>query len=427
MDPKNRPCRRTSFFLGLLLSWTVSIDLYPYSSAAVLPLLISNSPGANGMGGTYTASFADDPLAVHFNPAFAGRIADQYLFSGTLRPVKTPWLRTFVDDMYMSSQTYQIGYHLQRHFPKIPVSIGAGYMRHYFYYGKQERRDEFNNTLGTYESWDRFSEFSIGLCLDYFIKASAGITLKQIESNLSDRSLYGLDVPKAEADARDLGVLLEIPLLPLAQRFNFLSNPSSIILPYFTPVVNYSVCNIGDKITYVDAAQSDPLPRTVTVGIGYETGILTKLEGMDWKILSMKWAVEEEDMLVERDPFGNSKYLGGLADIDPFNDLIMNRGNFDAIKHKGKEINLFEFIMFRDGRYEDMEGHVCYRTHGIGMSLSGALKLIQFYLPSTSRIGMIHFLSEHLDIQYNSSSTVFGYHGHPLEGTKYKGMTARIR
>ena len=184
MNDETRLHRRLTFNLCLILMWSISTQLYPVSGAALLPLLISNSPRANGMGNTYTASFADDPLAVHFNPAFVGRMADQYLFSGTLYPVKTPWLRTFVDNMYITSQTYQIGYNFRKTYPTIPISIGVGYSQAYFDYGIQEGRDVYDNSISTFRSWDRSTEYSIGLCLDYFIKASVGITFKDIDSNL---------------------------------------------------------------------------------------------------------------------------------------------------------------------------------------------------------------------------------------------------
>ena len=221
--------------------------------------------------------------------------------------------------------------------------------------------------------------------------------------------------------------MIEFPFLEIFQWAIFLSDQSEPILPFFTPVVNYSVCNIGDKIAYIDAAQADPLPRNVLLGIGYEGGIMKKSNGLDWKIISIKWAVEMEDLLVHRNNDGTWKYRTGLADIHPFDNLIRGRGNNSAIRHKGYEINLFDFVTFRKGSYEDMEGQVSYQTEGIGFSLSGVLKVLQFSMLRTSTPGFIGFLTKHLDIQYHESSWDFGIYWHPLYGTRFKGMTIMIK
>lgn len=425
MKNQNLFPKRFVFLLSFFGTFMLFSNLFSITSAALLPLLISPSARANGMGCTYTALMADDPMAVRFNPAVLGRVAEEYYFAASFHPVKTPWLISFVDDMSISTQTYLIGYNFQKQYPKFPMNIGLGYSRTYFDYGLQVAPwPDSPEPIRHFRSWDRSTDFSIGLCCDYFIKASAGITFKSIESNLDN---YWHDNPSVKVNARDWGILIEMPFLQIVQRANFLTNSSKTFLPFYTPVFSYSVCNIGDKITYEDAAQADPLPRTANIGIGYEGGILKKMNGKEWKIISMKWAVEEEDLLIKNDQSGSWKYRTGLADIHPFNDLIRNRGNAEAFKHKGCEINLLDFFMLRKGRYEDVEGRVCYTTEGTGFSLSGIFKLIYSINSDFRNNILIDILANHLNIQYHTSSLHVKDSWHPLKGTEFKGMIITLR
>ena len=402
----------------LFIATVPSSTVQAVSTTAVPFLLISPSPRANGMGNTYTALSADDPMAVYFNPAYIGLIAREHSFSGSFYPEKMAWLPKLVNDMYYSYKSYNIGFNFSKLHPKIPISIGVGYSKTYLDMGKMVATNEYGQVTAISHAWDKSTNFSAGICVDYYLRTSFGLTFKHIGSYLGEFS--------AKANAVDIGFIFQLPLFEIGNKLINSSESISGITPFFVPVFSYSICNIGDKISYIVESQASPLSRVARVGIGFEGGFVWTKGNLKWRLFSLKMATEEEDILVTNNPDGTWNYRKGIGDIDIFSDLIAGHNNYNVIKHKGREINLFDVFTLRHGRYEDVEGAVCYKTKGFGLSFSGLLKVIGFFKPEMYKTKPLRFIVEHFDIQYHESSFEFIDSYHPLAGTKFKSLTIVI-
>ncbi len=88
---------------------------------------------------------------------------------------------------------------------------------------------------------------------------------------------------------------------------------------------------------------------------------------------------------------------------------------------RGWELNLLEFISLRRGRYEDKAGRVFYDTDGFGLRSLGLLKIAFIVNPQLKSNAILSFLRHHFDIQYNTGK-FNASPGHPLDGTKIKGV-----
>ena len=184
--------------------------------------------------------------------------------------------------------------------------------------------------------------------------------------------------------------------------------------------MGYSKSNIGDKITYIDAAQADPLPRTARIGTSLKAGLSLITDKQTWRLASFENLYEAEQLLV-RVRKGGVTYDGLLGDIDFWDNVILRKGNSGIVTKKGWELSLFEFLSLRNGRYEDPLGKVSYDTDGIGFSLLGVLKAIRHLNPELKGNAVLNFLASHVDIQYNRSS-LKAVEGHPVDGTKFQGI-----
>jgi len=188
--------------------------------------------------------------------------------------------------------------------------------------------------------------------------------------------------------------------------------------------LGYSKSNIGDKITYIDAAQADPLPRTARIGTSLKAGLSLITDKQTWRLASFENLYEAEQLLV-RVRKGGVTYDGLLGDIDFWDNVILRKGNSRIVTKKGWELNLFELLSLRNGRYEDPLGRVSYDTDGIGFSLLGVLKAIRHLNPQLKDNAVLTFLTSHVDVQYNRSD-LSTTEGHPLNGTKFKGISISV-
>jgi len=396
-------------------------------SAGVLFLLIQPAPRANGMANASVASTESGALGIVFNPAHLGRIAVERYLTFELYPSKTNWLPQLAPDLKYDAKTILVGYNFKHLNKRIPVSFGVAYSRVFIDLGKQIITGELDPMpLGVFHSTERANVWSIGVGVDYLVKASLGLSFKDIESNLAPR-VAGTQQSdgRASATARDFGVLA---YLPFDEVFSKLAGkPFEVqpgIRPFLGTALGYSKSNIGDKITYVDAAQADPLPRTARIGTSLKAGLSLITEKQTWRLVSFENLYEAEQLLV-RNSRGKVSYAGLLGDIDFWDNVILRKGNSRIVTKKGWELNLFELLSLRNGRYEDPLGRVSYDTDGIGFSLLGVLKAIRHLNPQLKDNAVLTFLTSHVDVQYNRSD-LSTTEGHPLNGTKFKGISISV-
>jgi hypothetical protein len=304
-------------------------NLFAVSESAVLFLLISPGARASGMGESFVA-IADDATAIYWNPA---GLAFQTGREIVLMHCK--WLPGLVSDMY-----YEFGSYRQ-HFESLGGTLGANVT--YLNMGEQTWMDEMGSERGKFVSYD------FAITLSYATKVSEnlgiGVSMRLIQSLLApDWVDVGAEKGsgKGNAFAVDLGVLYR----------NFLLKGLSF---------GANLSNMGPKITYVDAAQADPLPTNLKIGFAY------KVLDMEYNKLTI--SLDTNKLLVVRHQDGTS---------DPFYKAIFSSWTEGSLREQtrrlitscGAEYVYNNMIFLRAGYYYDETGKVKFPSFGAGLQYS---------------------------------------------------------
>ena len=200
-------------------------------------------------------------------------------------------------------------------------------------YGSQQRTDEVGNYLGTFESF----EYSLGLSYGTSIteNLSMGLTTKYIYSHLAEA---GAGAERGEGIATSFAI-----------------DGGLLYNPFKRLSLAAVVTNIGPNVAYIDADQSDPLPRNFVASGAYR--------------------------LVDS-PFNRLTFIGEftklLVDInDRFNTEIQ-----EVIVHGGMEYWYGNFVALRAGYLYDQIGALQFATLGVGLQYSNYAFDFS-YLPSS--------------------------------------------
>lgn len=407
--------------------------------SAVPFLLISPYAEANGMGEASVATLTDDPLALMTNPAHLGMQSQKNYFS--FGHNYADWLPQFGrSDLWLRTFAFTAGLNLKKlNENALPLSFGVAYSRVYLNLGEFVRTSSVGpEEIGRYKGSESSDQLSFGLSVDYWVKASIGVTYKNITSEQSPIDTIG-PTGRAKANLFDLGLLVDIPvtriLYDLYEPVELLQSLS----PFFDFSVGLSRSNSGqESLTYSDAAHADPLPRYARAGIGFGLGFEYSQEQAEWRPLSFKWTTEASDLLVKRyselrDPQGNIirqayfEYQSGLGDISFFDDVVMGHKKRQIEKRTGWEWNFLEVLSIRGGRFEEDPafGNRNFTTTGWGLQFAGIVKLLRILNMSVNSEGVIGFIVNHIDFRYNHSA-IHAKENHPLNDTKFNSINVLI-
>lgn len=421
---RKEACAVKNFYAIGLVVLLISISLanaFAVSEAALLFLLISPSPRANGMGDTFMALPENDAMAAIYNPGNLGLFSLQNITSIGFYPQHVPWLPNLTSDLFYNCRAINFGFRLNKNF-----FAGMGY--HYIFVdlGKQLFTDEHGNPYASFGNWEKAQALTLGIGGNFGVNMGLGMSIKYIESQLGARRIdSGYKSTRADIFAYDFGGVVQVPVFELLNpSFDLPLTNNLSLYPLLVPAIAYSLNNYGDEIVYIDESQADPIARVARIGYSIDSGILLDFKNSSWKLISWKWAREAEDLLVKRSAPGDRiEYQSGIGDIRFFHDLIEWKANPVIIKRGGWEINLGETFYFREGKYDDPEGLVFYKTTGYGIGITGLLKLGAEIF---SQNQTIKFLADHVDIQYHWSKMKIAP-WHPLYGTEFKGINLVIK
>ncbi|MBN1999485.1 PorV/PorQ family protein [candidate division KSB1 bacterium] len=317
-------------------------QVYAVSEAAVLFLMISPGARAAGMGEAFVA-LADDATAVFWNPA---GLAFQQGRELTL--MHANWLPQFDSDLF-----YEFGAY--RHPVEGIGTFGANIT--FLNLGKQYITGEDSpEILGEFSSY----EFALSGTYGTLISEnwSVGVGLRYIRSNLSD---VGAGAEKGEGKANafgfDVATLYKVPMLP---QLSFGLNLS----------------NMGPKITYIDAAQADPLPTNLKVGFAYKI--------VDTKFNKLTVVGDLNKLMVTRHADGTSDPFYKALFTSPWTIVEKERQNiggedekvtgeskiFNGIISGGVEYWYNDMFALRAGYYYDEPGKVKFMSFGAGIQYS---------------------------------------------------------
>lgn len=318
--------RRLTTCLAALLILVIAVpNVFAVSEAAVLFLLISPNARAGGMGEAFVA-VADDASAIYWNPAgLAFQEGKQFT------SMYSKWLPQFnLDDLY-----YLFGAYRQSIKGLGTIGINITYIN----LGEQIITDETGpEPIGTFNSneWAIALAYSTKLSQDLGI----GVNIRYIRSNLSS---VGAGAEKGDGQANafsiDIGLLKRNLFL---DRLNF----------------GVNISNIGPKITFVDAAQADPLPTNLKLGFAYRV--------VDQEHNRLTLVADMNKLLVSKNEDGTSDPLA-KAFLTAWDNQEPNKG---MIYNFGAEYWYANLIALRAGYNWDEAGNSNYLTIGAGLRYS---------------------------------------------------------
>ena len=211
-------------------------------------------------------------------------------------------------------------------------------------YGTFSRTGENNpNVIGTFESFDVAASLSYGASLTNRLKG--GLSAKVIYSRLADQG-----AGEERGSGTSTGFALDGGLL-------FHASPSLTL--------GAALTNLGPKMTYIDAAQADPLPTNLAVGFAY------KLKQTDY----FRWLVTAEANKLT--PNMNSSFSQELKEV---------------VWNGGTEIVYANIIAGRVGYIYDREGQIKTITLGAGLSLLKRFRFDFAYIPSNNDVALANTL-----------------------------------
>jgi hypothetical protein len=210
--------------------------------AAAVPFLQIEPDSRAAAMGNASVAVASDANATFWNPA---GLAFQEGIEGSL--THSQWLPEFDAGLFFD---YVAGkYHL-KDWGTFGVHIT------YLNLGEHEARDEQNNPLGTFRSYDLAVGGSYGFKISE--KFALGTGLRFIYSNLAPGQIVGTQETKA-------GVSVGFDLAGLFKTGHFSMGGIQSQASF-----GFNLANMGPAIQYSDSDQSDPLPTNLRFGWSYQ-------------------------------------------------------------------------------------------------------------------------------------------------------------
>jgi hypothetical protein len=133
-----------------------------------------------------------------------------------------------------------------------------------------------------------------------------------------------------------------------------------------------------------------------------------KMRGSSWQIASFRLVHQADDILVTRFDNGAFSYRAGVGDIRFWDDVIVGKYNAAITSRRGWELQLGEFISWREGFVERPFDNG-YGTSGFSFCLAGALKLVCVLDPSLQQDDSWYgFIVDHFDLQFHAAKQKAG-------------------
>ncbi len=232
-------------FAGLVIAGS-DIAFAQGGTSAVPFLLISPNSRASGMGEAGTG-LADDAGAVYWNPAGLA-----FLNGSEVSITHSNWLPQFhLADLFYDYLNFR------EDVPEWGGSIAASVT--YLNLGSFTITNESGPTgIGTFKAFEVAGTVGYGTAVTDDL--GLGVNLRFINSSLS---------PIGAGSEQGNGIAYDMSFDIAA-----LYKPRNLVIP-FTDVdlgdalsIGADLSNLGPKVTYIDAAQADPLPTTLRLGFG---------------------------------------------------------------------------------------------------------------------------------------------------------------
>ena len=410
---------------------------------AVPFLLIPASPEGNGMGGIAGTTVSGNPLAVLSNPGELGITSLDHYFVGGLYPSSTTWMPGMQNsDMHYTASAFGIGFNLKR-VGLVPFGLSLGLAFSHVRFNEGTFKLTYpgpSADIRYFDAEEYTDNLSVGIGMDYFVRIGLGCTSKSVRSTLVpfEIQVHGKQ-GVASFSSYDFGLIVQVPVLEIIGRAKGAPIKfSEYFQPLFDISFSYARRNMGNVfVTYIDAAQADPLPRAAMLGLSYKVGLTVASSSGTWEVFSVTLAREAEDVLVERfptprDSTGASigeppapQYLDGSGAIQFFNNVVLGAGNARITLRKGWQINLGNFVLLRGGSVQGRGES--YKTSGYGLRLNGLLQLLWAFSPEFAKSPVAKFIITHVDFCYDHASSDYDNPNNLNEGVTYNGISIVVK
>jgi hypothetical protein len=315
------------YALTAVLAFFMTGTLQAQGEAGAHCLIIPPGARANGLGQSYVA-IADDATGIWWNPAglaFVNRAAD------LMHSQLVPELASDVFYEYFGGAFKVEGL----------GTIGGSLT--YLTYGDWEARDQNNNYLGQFSSWEVAPTLSGAIKI--WNNIGIGMNLKFIYIDLAPKeaTVEG-QAGRGSSVAVDIGGLWRVP--------------DFAVLGYKVSRLDLGVCvsNLGPSISFVNVDQAASLPRNLRTGFAYT-------------------------------PYYSD--LGRVTVAAEFNRplVVFDRSN---TYHAGAEFSYIDLITIRAGYMHDRDGNIMDPTYGLGFSFSKRYRLDWASIPQARELGRVH-------------------------------------
>jgi len=283
--------------LGPILGLGASEQLQAQATAANF-LMIVNSARANGMGGCVVTMVSEE--SAHYNPASIGLLHLDRAVS-FVAPHSTKWIPELADDMRLKSWSASVG--VSRKLPEKSgpgqdqISLGLAYSYTRLNYESFERTSETGAIADQYEFYDAASCLAVGFGWQHKVRIGFGYAIKFIDSRLGEFGA-GMDAGSGNADgtAHQFGLIVALPLHEMTASGEPRSDaPTGKTEIEVTPTFACVFDNLGKDLEYVDAAQSDKLPKMRRFGLSMLVAVVSGSK----EYCSIRGSLESDKLLVE--------------------------------------------------------------------------------------------------------------------------------
>ena len=405
----------------------VSSIAYAQSGSTAVPfLMIGISPAGNGMGQVRGSINNENASMATFNPGLLGVQSMTNRFSAEFYLEKAPWLPGFqLSDHYLLSNSATYGSVLNDYFDlPFTTSAGIGYSETFLNLGEfVQTTDNSPDVVSKFHAYERVDAISAGAAIQYWAMFGAGFNVKRIYSQLSsigtaqETGIYPLTTM-----AFDVGTFITVPIIPASSEHTA-SQSSIMFSPKLDLSISYVYSNIGKKLTYSDANQSDPLPREITAGYNITGGIQMDFLGSQFDLIDVTLVREASDVAVKRTGINSWTYQYGMGDILFGRNLIQGKAPVQSELRKGLEIELLGILTTRKGSNKS-EYREYFETEGIEMNLTGVFRLLYPLNPKVFDTPPFNFILRHLDIRIVKSSYIGTME---LSGATFNGLAVTIK
>ncbi len=305
-------------------------NLFAQGEAAAPFLLIAPGARAGGLGEANVA-LADDAYATYWNPAGLGKLRGKE-FSG----MHASWLPQFkLGDMFYDFASYT------QHFEGLGT---FGLSAIYLTLGEQEHMSEENQSLGTFDSFQLALGASYGTQITDNL--SVGSTLKFIYLKLTNSNIQ---VGAQSTDGTGTSVAIDLGVLYNPNWFNK------------RLTLGANLMNLGPKVTFIDAAQADPIPTNLKAGFAYKA--------LNREFNKLTITADINKLLVTRNEDGTS---------DPFYKAVFTSWTEGGLDYQIKRMSISggaeywysNIFSLRAGYFYEDIGERRFATFGAGIRYS---------------------------------------------------------